>query len=67
MKQTPKKGIHKSKINQENLRASSKTALLKENKNSYPSKALQPMQVSCFLANFNMPLFAGVEIEIDLV
>ena len=66
MKQTPKKGIHKSKINQENLRAS-RQHYEKRKKNSYPSKALQPMQVSCFLANFNMPLFAGVEIEIDLV
>lgn len=33
----------------------------------YLSKALQPMQVSCFFANFIMPLFDGVEIEIDLV
>lgn len=33
----------------------------------YLSTALQPMQVSCFFANFMMPLFDGVEIDIDLV
>jgi hypothetical protein len=33
----------------------------------YLSTALQPMQVYCFLANFIIPLFDGVEIEIDLV
>jgi len=40
---------------------------MKRDGDRYPSTALQPMQVSCFLANFNMPLFDGVEIEIDLV
>lgn len=33
----------------------------------YLMRALQPMQLSCFLANFIMPLFEGVEMEIDLV
>lgn len=32
---------------------------------SYLIKALHPMQVSCFLANFMIPLFDGVEMEID--
>jgi hypothetical protein len=43
---------------------------LKENSEGielYLIRALQPMQLSCFFANFIMPLFEGVEIEIDLV
>lgn len=33
----------------------------------YLIRALQPTQVSCFFANFIIPLFEGVDIEIDLV
>lgn len=38
-----------------------------EGKKKYLSKALQPMQVNCFLANFIIPLFDGVDLKIDLV
>lgn len=34
---------------------------------AYLSRALHPMQLSRFLANFIMPLFDGVDIEMDLV
>lgn len=34
---------------------------------TYLSRVLQPMQVSCFLANFIMPPVEGVEMEMDLV
>lgn len=33
----------------------------------YPIRALHPRQVSCFLANFIIPLFDGVDMDIDRV
>ena len=34
---------------------------------TYLRRVLQPMHVSCFLANFIMPPVEGVDMEIDLV
>lgn len=49
------------------LSALSKKERLVFGKKWYLILALHPRQLNCFFANFIMPLFDGVEIEIDLV